>query len=83
MNDLVDDVNSKIKAVCDANPQCIFIDAMASINRLEGHFCEPGVDESYDWARFFGHAADRFVTRGSTRHFLLTSSREETWFYEW
>ena len=49
MNNLVDNVNSKIKAVCEANSQCVFVDPTDSINTLMGHFCEPGVDESYRW----------------------------------
>jgi hypothetical protein len=49
MNNLVDNVNSKIRAVCEATPQCVYIDNMANINAVQGHFCEPGVDERYHW----------------------------------
>jgi hypothetical protein len=84
MNDLVHDVSSKIQAVCNETPQCVFIDVAASINNLAGHYYEPGVDETYDWPRFYGNGIDMFVA--SKLHTLLsslTSSREETWFYEW
>lgn len=49
MNNLVDNVNSKIQAVWEANWQYVFVDTTDSTNTLMGHFCEPGVDESYYW----------------------------------
>ena len=73
MNNLVDNVNSKIKAVCDANSQCVFVDPTDSINTLMGHFCEPGVDESYHWPGG-GASANRSVTsKRLSSDFLLIS----------
>lgn len=46
MNALVDNVNSKIKAVCNETPQCVYVDNEAAIDRGSGRFCEPGVDET-------------------------------------
>lgn len=67
MNSLVDNVNSKIKTVCDSISQCVFVDPTDSINTLMGHFCEPGVDESYHWPGD-GVSANRSVT---SRRLLL------------
>ncbi len=60
MNDLVDNVNSKIKSVCSATPQCVYIDPNDGISTLAGHYCEPGVDESYHWPNG-GVSANRSV----------------------
>jgi hypothetical protein len=49
MNSLTDNVNSKIKSVCEATDRCVFVDNTDSINRLKGHYCEPGVDETYHY----------------------------------
>lgn len=49
MNSLVDNVNAKIEAVCKATSQCVYVDPSSDINTLQGHMCEPGVDESYSW----------------------------------
>ena len=47
MNGLTDKVNAKIKSVCEATPQCVYVDPNGDIDAMGGHFCEPGVDESY------------------------------------
>ncbi|KAF2433861.1 hypothetical protein EJ08DRAFT_694339 [Tothia fuscella] len=47
MNKIVDTLNTKAKAVCDSFDLCVFVDANDAIDRLQGHFCQPGVDESY------------------------------------
>ena len=49
MNGLVDNVNAKIQAVCGATSQCVYVAMEDDIQTLGGHFCEPGVDESYTW----------------------------------
>ena len=46
LNDLADLVNSKIEAVCQENPECVFVDANPSLDTYDGHFCQPGVDET-------------------------------------
>ncbi|KAI9660700.1 MAG: hypothetical protein M1821_010052 [Bathelium mastoideum] len=61
MNSLVDNVNAKIKAVCDNVSQCVFVAMDGDIQTLGGHFCEPGVDESYRWGSG-GVAKDREET---------------------
>jgi hypothetical protein len=63
MNDLVDNVNAKIQAVCKTNPRCVFIDAAARIDKLTGHYCEDGVDETYTWAHG-GLGANRYEKYG-------------------
>ena len=67
MNSLVDNVNSKIKTVWGSISHCVFVDPTDSINTLMGHFCEPGVDESYHWPGG-GVSANRSVT---SRRLLL------------
>ena len=49
MNQLADLVNSKIKAVCDATPRCVFVDTNPYNDLITGHYCEPGVDETYSY----------------------------------
>ena len=60
MNDLVDDVNSKIQSVCSATSQCIYVDPNPDIEAVSGHYCEPGVDEAYHWPNG-GVSANRSV----------------------
>ena len=46
MNQLVDSVNKKIdEAVGRAGGQAIFVPWNAAVDYIEGHFCQPGVDE--------------------------------------
>jgi hypothetical protein len=67
MNDLVDLVNTKIKAVIDAaGPQVVYVDWEADTQTITGRYCEPGVDES--WHLFSGG---------------VSQDREQTAFYEW
>lgn len=61
MNSLVDNVNAKIQAVCSETPQCVYVDPSPDINELQGHMCEPGVDETYHWISG-GVSADREQT---------------------
>ena len=60
MNALVDLVNTKISDACKKTDRCVFVDPTADINRLGGHYCEPGVDEKYwggsgGWNRCVSH----------------------------
>jgi hypothetical protein len=67
LNDMVDLVNTKIKAVIDAaGPQVVYVDWEANTQTIAGRYCEPGVDET--WAIIAGGASQ---------------DREETVFYEW
>ncbi|KAI9826356.1 MAG: hypothetical protein M1832_000273 [Thelocarpon impressellum] len=47
LNGLVDLVNSKIKAVCGEDSQCVFVDVNDSLDKFAGHYCQPGVNESF------------------------------------
>lgn len=58
MNDLTDKVNDKIKSACQATAQCVYVDPNGDIDTMTGHYCEPGVDESYHWPNG-GVSADR------------------------
>ena len=49
MNALVDSVNAKIQSVCSTTAQCVYVDPQPDVDALQGHFCEPGVDETYRW----------------------------------
>ena len=90
MNALVDLVNYKIKSVCEQHSDCIFVDSNPNIDLLGGHFCEPGVDETYD-SRNGGKGRNRCATVPRTkartsqraRETDFSGTREETWFYEW
>ena len=48
MNDLTDKVNEKIKSACEATAQCVYVDPNPDIDTMNGHYCEPGVDETWD-----------------------------------
>ena len=66
MNDLVDLVHEKIKAVIyAAGPQVVFVDWQGDTDTLGGRFCEPGADEHWD----------RKTSHG------MSENREETMFY--
>lgn len=68
MNDLVDLVNTKIKAVINkAGPQVVFVDWSMDVDAIKGRYCEPGVDELWD---------------KDTKH-GISQNREETVYYEW
>ncbi|GAM42228.1 ankyrin repeat-containing protein [Talaromyces pinophilus] len=68
MNDLVDLVHEKIKAVVQAaGSQVVFVDWQADTDTLGGRYCEPGVDEHWDYSKHIGASMER----------------EETVFYEW
>lgn len=67
MNDMVDLVNTKIKAVIDAaGPQVVYVDWEANTQAITGRYCEPGLDET--WTIIAGG---------------VSQDREETVFYEW
>jgi len=61
MNAMTDDLNSKIKAVCETNPRCVFVDANSQVDRLKGHFCEEGVDESESFFTEPSEGANRYA----------------------
>jgi hypothetical protein len=67
MNDVVDLVNTKIKAVIDAaGPQVVYVDWEADTQAIAGRYCEPGVNETW------------VIGSGG-----VSQDREETAFYEW
>lgn len=61
MNDLVDLVNNKIKAVvAAAGPQVVFVDWQGDMDAIKGRYCEPGVNET--WKDGHGVSEDREET---------------------
>jgi hypothetical protein len=72
MNDLVDLVNLKIvDAVARAGPQAVFIDWQPDVDRIQGRYCSPGVDESYN------HGKGPGVNRENTSFYEWGTTKDD------
>ncbi|KAF8248759.1 SGNH hydrolase [Wilcoxina mikolae CBS 423.85] len=72
MNDLVDLVNRQIKdAVSRAGPKAVFIDWQQDVDRIQGRYCEPGVDESYNYGKGPG------INRESTSFYEWGTTKDD------
>jgi hypothetical protein len=68
MDDLVDLVHEKIQDVVQAaGSQVVFVDWQGDTDTLQERYCEPGVDEHWDYSQGSGSG----------------QNRDETLFYKW